>query len=141
MSTQNQYDVTVSVDDPNGTLGQLGTFDTMTGGEVDSEDLKYRPGGMAATVSLGGTKTVGNVVVGRLYRLNRDHPIIHRMTQLVGRANVTVSKQPLDADGNAYGQPLVYTGKLKTVTPPEVDSNADDAAVWTMEISSAGTVG
>jgi hypothetical protein len=50
MSRLDQYNVTVSLD---GT--PLGTFDKMTGGEIDSEETKYKPGGMAPQVSLGGS--------------------------------------------------------------------------------------
>lgn len=138
MSRKDMYDVTVTVDGRQ--LGGNNTFDTMTGGEVDSDELKYKPGGMAPMVSLGGTTTVGQVVIGRLYDLKRDHPLIHWLISRVGKGNVVVKKQPLDVDGNAYGRPLVYTGKLKRVLPPEVDSTSTDAAIVELEVTPAGTV-
>jgi hypothetical protein len=39
----------------------LGVFDTSSGGELDSEESKYKPGGMAGEISLGGTRTYGNL--------------------------------------------------------------------------------
>ena len=120
-----------------------GVWDKWTGGEVDSEEAKYKPGNMGAHVSLGGSVEVGNVTVSRLYMLPRDHegPAgIHWLIARVGKGDVVASRQPLDADGNAFGRPLVYTGKLKTVTPPEVDSESSDAALLECEITPAGTV-
>jgi hypothetical protein len=135
MSRQDQYNTTMTVD------GQdTGVWDKLTGGEVDSEEAKYRPGGMAAHVSLGGSVEVGNLTISRLYILNRDHDNMHWLLSRVGRGQVTINRQPLDVDSNAYGRPLVYTGTLKTVTPPEVDSESSDAALIECEITPAGTV-
>lgn len=119
----------------------LGVYDKLTGGEVDSEETKYKPGGMGASVSLGGSVEVGNLTISRLYVLNRDHDNIHWLLSRAGKGQVVISRQPLDVDGNAYGRPLVYTGTLKTVTPPEVDSESSDAALIECEITPAGTVG
>ena len=135
MSRKDQYRVTVSVDGLD-----LGVFDTFEGGEVDSEEKKYKPGGMAPEVSLGGSKSVSNITVGRLYVLERDHALLPTLFAKVGKGTVTANKQPLDVDGNVFGKPLVYTGKLKTVTPPDADSNSGDEAILALEISSAGTV-
>jgi hypothetical protein len=137
MSRRDQYEITVHVTG----VGNLGVFDTMTGGEIDSEELKYRPGGMHEAISLGGTKIINNVVVGRLFDLVRDLSKAHQLAEGVGRATVTVTKTSLDVDGHAVGVALVYTGKLKTVTFPEVDSDTNEAAMMTLEVSCAGTLG
>lgn len=132
---KDQYDTTVNIDGRN-----LGTFDVLTGGETDTDQLTYKPGGMAPTVSLGGTVTVGQVVVSRLYRLERDHAIIQWLLGRVGIGSMVVKKQPLDPDGNTFGKPLVYQGVLKRCTPPEVDSTSTDAAVIELELTPAGRV-
>jgi hypothetical protein len=132
---QDQYNVTVAI---NGT--NYGTFDKMSGGDIDSEETKYNPGAMGAAVSLGGRKTVTNVTVSRLYDLQRDHHNAPTWIAAAGKADMTVVKQPLDADGNAFGAPIVYTGKLKMVQLPEHDSESNTAAMVTFEMSSAGTV-
>jgi hypothetical protein len=80
------------------------------------------------------------VTLSRLYVLNRDHDRIHWLISRAGKGTCVVSRQPLDVDGNAYGRPLVYTGTLKAVTPPEVDSESSDAAKIELEITPAGTV-
>ena len=130
---QDTYRITVSVAGIN-----TGIWDKMTGGDVDSEENKYAPGGMAPHVSLGGRRTVENITVSRLYRLERDHvDLMQRMIDWVGRAQV-VAKQPLDIEGNGYGSPLVYQGTLKRVSPPEVDSEASDAGLWEIEVTTDG---
>ena len=132
---QDQYSVTVIIDGVN-----TGIWDKMSGGEMDSEEVKYRPGGMAEQISLGGSRQIGNVTVSRLYDLDRDHPTIKTWMNRAGKAQVSVSKQTLVSDGNAYGAPLVYNGVLKTVTPPEHDSESSDAAMVELEISTSGAV-
>lgn len=137
-SRKDQYRITVTVDGR--TLPAPHAWDTLTGGEIDSEELKYKPGAMAPEISLGGTVTVGQVVVGRIYDLDRDHVNIHWLIGRVGKGHVVVKKQPLDIDGNAFGRALVYQGKLKRVLPPEVDSTSTDAAILEVEVTPQGTV-
>jgi len=130
-----QWEATVVVEGQN-----IGVWDKLTGGEVDSDDSRYRPGGMAPPVSLGGAVTVGNVTLQRLYRLDRDHGQIKWLIGLAGRGNVVINRKALDVDGNAFGKPLTYTGTLKSVTPPEIDSESSDAALISIEVTPVGTV-
>jgi hypothetical protein len=118
-----------------------GTWDAHEGGAVTAEDLKYSPGGMAPQVSLGGRAVTENIVLRRLYDPDRDHNAIHLWISWVGKASCVVTKQLLDVDGNAFGRPLVYRGKLIRVTPPNHDSESNTAARLEVEISTAGTVG
>lgn len=142
MSRQDQYNVTVSIDGKD-----QGTWDKMSGGEIDSEELKYKPGAMAPQVSLGGSVSVSNITVSRLYDLARDHSGTAGssgaafLKSRVGKAEVTVTKQPLDINGATFGAPIVYTGKLKQVKFPDADSEGNNAAMVELEISSAGAVG
>lgn len=137
MARQDQYNVTVSIDG----LGNLGTFDKFAGGEIDSDEQTYNPGAMAPPVSLGGSITMGDVTVSRLYVLERDHVIMHKLLSLVGVANITAAKQPLDINKVPFGRPLVYTGVVKTVTPPDHDSTSSDPALFDIVFTPSGTVG
>jgi len=116
----------------------MGVWDGLTGGELDSDEAKYWPGGMAPQVSLGGHRNPGNIVIKRLYRLQRDHDSLQFLLNSVGKAQVTIAKLPMDIDGNTYGKPLNYTGKLKRVTPPEHDSTSSDPGIIEMEITPDG---
>jgi len=136
MSRQDQYNVTVSVT-IGGETKDLGTFDQFGGGEIDSEEALYHPGGMAAAIQLGGRVNVGNVTVARLYDLTRDHPLVGWLVKGVGNGEVTATKTSMTVDKRAVTNPLVYQGKLKRVSPPEHDSESSDAALIELEISSA----
>jgi hypothetical protein len=132
---QDQFAITASVDGRD-----LGVFETFSGGEIDSEETTYKLGAMGPRVSLGGSVNVGNVTIGKLSDLVWSQSIIHWLIGRAGKGTLTIKKQPLDVDGNAFGRPLTYTGKLKQVTPPEADANSSDAAVLELELTPAGTV-
>lgn len=127
------YNVTLSIDGVN-----YGTFDKMEGGDVDSEEYTYKPGGMAAPVSLGGSRSVENVTLRRLYRLARDHSITQRLFDKVGKGECVVTKQPLDVDGNVWGSPIVTRGTLKRVSTPDHDSESTDPGLLEIEITVDG---
>lgn len=140
MSRTDQYNVTASVTyKVNGSpqTKDLGTFDTFDGGEIDSEETKFNPGGMGQTKSLGGRRSVGNVTISRNYEYGRDHLLVGWLAGGVGKADFVITKTFLDVDGNAYDRPITYRGKLKTVTPPSHDSESSDAAMIELEMSSA----
>lgn len=133
---QDTWAITLTIDGE-----PLGIWDQQGGGEIDSEETTYRPGGMAPRISLGGSTTVGNVTLTRLCDRGRDWDLLRRLASTrVGKAECIVAKQPLDTDGNPWGRPLVYRGKLKTVTPPETDSNSSDAATWEITVTPEGNV-
>lgn len=135
-SREDQYAVTVSVGGVS-----LGTFDKLTGGELDSEEQKYRPGGMGAEVALGGPRTTTNVTVSRIYSLDADHAVnLSTLKAGIGKAEVTVTKQPLDVDGNTYGSAVVYKGVLKTVKLPDHDSGSNDPGMLELEVSTNAVV-
>ena len=130
------YRVNVSIEHPtNGNMIDYAVFDKLTGGEVDSEEAVYRPGGMGARESLGGTVTYTNVIVSRFYRLERDHSVVGQMRACVGKSNMIVSKQPLDIHGGTEGKPIVYRGTLKRLGLPEHDSMSNDAGLFELEMT------
>ena len=139
---QDTFSVVVLVENvtlPNRPMQNLGVWDKKDGGEIDSEEYKFSPGGMAATVSLGGKKNVGNVTVSRLYRLERDHGSETPMLIAgVGKAKMIVQQLPLDINGNAFGRPIVWRGTLKRHTPPPHDSESSDAALVELEMTVEG---
>jgi hypothetical protein len=137
---KDMYSCTVSVDWP-GIGPAIGIVDQATGGEIDSNELKYLPGGMKPQISLGGSVTTNNLTVQVMYESSRFVSIIDQLVAAVGKAGVTVTKQPLDQDGIAFGRSFVYQGTLKQLMPPEHDSTSSDVALLGMEISvsSVGT--
>lgn len=119
-----------------------GIWDKKSGGQVDSEETTYHPGGLADPVSLGGRRNVENVTLSRLCRIGRDWAAIPSLMNGVGKSRVTVSDQPLDFDGNAGGvASLTYQGILKRVTPPDADSESSGPAMIEIEVTIDGFPG
>lgn len=136
---EDTYRVTVQIAHPRtGVMLNYGVFDKMSGGEVDSDETRYYPGGMAPPISLGGRKTVSNVVVSRIYKLGRDHDVYQQLVNSVGKSRGVVIKQPLDIDANVYGRPIVYNCTLKRVKAPDVDSETSGAGLLEMEFTVEG---
>ena len=136
MSRMDQYAVGVTIDGED-----WGTWDKQDGGESTAEETKFNPGGMAPPVTLGGRRTIANVTISRLYDLAVVHTRVHSLLNKVGRARVVVTQQPLDEDRNAFGRPLVRTGKLIRVSPPSPDSESSAAAMIELEVSTSGGIG
>lgn len=113
-------------------------WDKKTGGQLDSEEYKYSPGAMATQVSLGGRRTTENLTVQRLYRKERDHDRVQALFDGVGKAKCVLKQQPMDPDGNRYGNPVVWNGTLKRVQVPDVDSERSEAALIELEITVDG---
>lgn len=132
---QDQWEWTLTIDgDP------WGVWDAADGGDVEATETKYKPGGMQPEISLGGTTSVGNLTLTRLLTRVDWPQMKHLMENRVGKAPVIASRQPLDEDGNAFGDPLVYRGKLQHVTPGATDSNSSDAQTWEIVVSTEGRI-
>jgi len=119
----------------------LGTFDTWEGGNVTAENTKHRRGAMGAQVAIGGPVTIEDVTISRDYDLSRDNPNSHWLSNAVGRARVTASKQYLDADGLVFGDPIIITGVLIGYNEPNADSDSSDVAMMELVINPDGVVG
>lgn len=118
-----------------------GVFDKKSGGLSDSEELKYRKGGMGPERTFGGPGMTENVTISKIVEGAAGWAEIRALRQQRGRGACTCVVQALDDDGNAIGQPDVYTGILKSVSSPDHDSNSADAAEVTVEISTNESIG
>lgn len=123
---------------PTGGTVNLGVWDKKSGGELDSDDIKYYPGGMVPPISLGGKKTTGNVTLQRLYDRADDHDRIEQLLTAVGKGHMSIAQRPMDPDGHEYGKSIKYEGTLKRVTLPETDSESTTAAMLEIEVGIAG---
>lgn len=135
---EDQFAVTITIDGE-----PLGIFDKFDGGETSAEETKYKPGGMQPQKSLGGSSTTDNITVSRLVdNVDReDSALVKRLRPRVGKAECVASQQPLDIDGNPFGKPDVFTGKLQRVAGPGHDSEGSGPSLFELEISTEGTVG
>lgn len=141
MSRQDQWLIGVSIEVTPGKVEKIpDPWDTIGGGDADSSELKYKAGGMVPEVSLGGTPTVANVTVSRLYDYDRDHDLARRLANRVGRAKIHVRKRPLDPDGVPKGESQTYTGILKKVNYPDANSTSSSANMLELEVSTHGKI-
>jgi hypothetical protein len=113
----------------------MGIWDKKTGGELDSNELTYMPGGMAPRLSLGGQKLPGNLTLQRAYDRIMDHDKINTFLNAVGKGTVKVTQRPLDFDGHPYGKSVIWHGILKRVNVPDVDSEGNAVAMMEIEIT------
>jgi hypothetical protein len=127
--------VTLRVDDVD-----FGVWDRKTGGNADSEEAKYTPGGMATEVSLGGRQTTENITLSREFDWGRDLPSMGYLLNRRGRGSISIGQQALDIDGNARGNPVTATGTLKAVQMPDHDSSGNDPALVEIECTVVGLV-
>ena len=129
-------------DDPGGSTNgssppgnYFDVWDKKTGGDVDSDEVVYYPGGMVGRIALGGRVTYTNITLQRIYDGIVDHQAAQVMLDGVGKAVVEVNQRPMDINGHAYGTTLTWVGKLKRVRIPDVDSEGTAAALFEVEIT------
>jgi hypothetical protein len=136
---QDTFRVTVQVKNPNtGRLENMGVFDKKSGGGLDTDVYKYKAGGMVPEISLGGSPTYGDVTLQRLYRYERDHLRLNDWMAWCGHATTTILQFPMDIDGNAWDTPITMVGILKTVNPPDHDSESNNPAMLEIVVSPHG---
>lgn len=116
----------------------LGVWDKKSGGELDSDEIIYYPGGMVPPITLGGKMTTSNVTLSRNYDRVDDHDKINALLAAVSKGKLTISQKPMDQDGLEYGRAITYNGILKRVGIPEVDSESTSACMIEIEATVMG---
>jgi hypothetical protein len=122
----------------------IGVWDKKTGGAYDSDDIKYYPGGMLPPIMLGGKKTTDNITLQRNYDRIDDHDKISTLLNAVGSGVVSISQRPMDPEGHEWpGKSVTWSGILKRVMVPDVDSESTTASLVEIEvtINAAPTLG
>jgi hypothetical protein len=130
ISTSQQYSVTVHIDGQN-----IGIFDTFSGGDALATEVKHRPGGMGDEESFASLVSYSPATVTRVYKRERDHEKLRNLTPKGGRVGMSVTEQPLDADGNVWGKPNVYSGRFLGVKRGDVDSTSGDPRMLELDMS------
>jgi hypothetical protein len=133
MATKKQIRASVK-----GTTTDYGYFDSNAGGEADSTETKYTGVDGVQRTSVSEVQD-GNVTLAREYRRERDAEIVKTRRQKIGET-VNVIPEDKDSDGNWQQNAAPYTGVIKTITPPEGDSNSNDTAMLTIVISTGAAV-
>lgn len=126
-----QYLITVQIEG----LGPLGAYDNYSGGDAKASPPKHRPGGMGPEISYLALPVYSDVSVGRVYDQGRDHALVGALRGLVGRVYGTVIEQPLDANGNPWGTPRTFRGRLASVNDGKTDSTSNAVRMYTLDFS------
>lgn len=116
----------------------LGTFDTYSGGDPAAKGNKHRAGGMGPETSYASLPSWNNITVGRVYQWDRDWELERSLVPLSGRVPFSMTEQPLDPDGNAYGNPKTWTGRFLSVNPGKADSTSDNVRMWEISAEITG---
>jgi hypothetical protein len=129
VSTEQQWLVNVTVDGRD-----LGIYDSMSGGDVDVDSAKHRPGGMGPEKSYRSLPTYKDVTVSRVLERERDWEILRWLQDKAGGVRAQVSRQPLDEDGNAWGTPMTWAGRLGPVKGGDVDSTSSKPTMYEFDV-------
>lgn len=132
-STQTSYRGTVTIA---GVF--IGEIIRKTGGALDSNETKLATAAMQGERALGGRQIASNVVVEIPFDPAQHN--VHWIASQRGRAPMTVNIQKLDDNGAAFGDPFIYTGKLKSCNPVDVDLNGNNPDILTLEQSTDGAL-
>jgi hypothetical protein len=100
-----------------------GYWKSKEGGGKETEDATYDD--WDGLVQLGGKASRTEITLHKLYR-EQVHAVFKTLDALAGRADFVLTVSPTDDDGVSWGDPLIYTGKLGNVNPPDVDKSSSD---------------
>jgi hypothetical protein len=131
LSSQNQFLVTLNVDG----IGNCGVWDDKTGGENIAAATRHRPGGMGPEQVFPALPTLSAIVLSRVYDTTKgDVALCGQLSQLAGRVYATVTEQPLDPQGNAFGVPRTFRGLLSSAKPGPISSDSNALRMWEVDI-------
>jgi len=130
------WTIIVQLGTGSGNMTNLGVWDKKTGGDLDSDEVKYYPGGMVGVEALGGRLNPTNLTLQRIYDRVDDAQYVNRLFNGVGNESVTVTQHPMNLDGSLYGpKRVIWTVVLKRVRFPDVDSETTGAALIEIEVT------
>jgi hypothetical protein len=110
-------------------------FDKFSGGDISAPVNKHRPGGMGPEITYLSLPTYSDITLTKAYNTQQDQAILADLHIMIGNTQVTVSIQPLDDAGNAYGTPRQYQGRLTGVKDGGTDSTSNAVRMWEVTIA------
>jgi hypothetical protein len=89
------------------------SWTSVEGGDITSDTVYTRPGGLQPGVQLGGPSSRSDVTVKRQYTSELDL-FLEQLENASGAARMSVSWTPTDSDGNKNGATHTLTGFART---------------------------
>jgi hypothetical protein len=125
MGLAQQHDIFAYVDGRS-----IGQFDTRSGGEVTGGAQKRRSAGMGPFKQRAGLPDYTDLTVTKV--LDGDWSEARRLQTRAGKAEMVVSDFTLDDNGQRFGRPVTFTGKLQNVVLPDADSQSTEHEMLTL---------
>lgn len=122
--------ITVTV---NGT--NLGVFQKRSGGDATAKVQKSREGGMGTEIPYPGLVSYSDMTVSRVRQAQRDVELIRRIRPWGGRVPASITVQPLDTTGNAYGNSETYVGVFLGVSGIHGTANSEAPQMFDLTFS------
>lgn len=101
----------------------FGYWAVKEGGGIETEESSYDD--WDGAVQLGGKRSRSEITLRKLYR-REVHAVFRTLDALAGFGDAVLTASPTDDDGVSWGSPLINTGKLGNVAPPDVDKGSSD---------------
>lgn len=113
----------------------LGVFDSYSGGDAAAASTQHRAGGQRTQTSYATLPKYSGITVSRVFQLTRDVALVKTLRQKAGIVTGSVTVQPLDATGNAYGQAMVASGQFLGVKGLKGDSESEAVQMFELDFS------
>lgn len=129
-STEQARLITVVVNGVN-----LGAFQSYSGGDTTAKVTKSREGGMGTEVPYPGLPSYSDMKVSRVNQAQRDWELVRSLKPMSGRVTGSVTIQPLDTTGNAYGNSQTATGLFLGVSGTKGTSDSEAPSKYDLDFS------
>lgn len=103
----------------------IGTFDSFTGGDALAKPAQHRSGGQETLTSYRTLALYSEATVSHIMWLEVSWEMVRGLIPKAGSVPMSATLQPIDADGNAYGNARTATGMFLGVSGIKVDSNSE----------------
>lgn len=114
---------------------EFGPWDTWDPPEASGNTARYRAGGQRNAVRTRGLPEFGTGSLTKALVGDDELGQFKRLHRRVGVARMEVTEQPLDPNGDPFGDPVVWTGLLEQVEMSDYDADGDDNRTVTVEIA------
>jgi len=127
---EDQADIRVTLDG----IAMFGSWKSIEGGDLETDDAKTRPGGMGRMVSLGGPVDRNDLTA--TIQFSDVVSLKHKAFEAAcGNGRVKVAVTWLGPDRAPTGTSFSRVGTLKGCSVPDADSESSDPGMYTIVVA------